>query len=72
MRCFRLVGAAMCAACGCGTHGPLATMPSAEPGPDQKHALEALWRKWVFPLSVSTGGRITSQLPFPNSLSRRC
>jgi hypothetical protein len=21
-------------------------MPSAETGPDQKHALEALWRKW--------------------------
>lgn len=26
-------------------------MPSAKPGPDQKHALEALWRKWVFPPS---------------------
>jgi len=25
-------------------------MPSAESGPDQKHALEAHWRKWVFPL----------------------
>ena len=25
-------------------------MPSAESGPDQKHALEAQWRKWVFPL----------------------
>ena len=23
-------------------------MPSARIGPDQKHALEALWRKWVF------------------------
>ena len=23
-------------------------MPSARTGPDQKHALEALWRKWVF------------------------
>lgn len=26
-------------------------MPSAKMGPDQKHALEALWRKWVFPSS---------------------
>lgn len=26
-------------------------MPSAKPGPDQKHALKALWRKWVFPPS---------------------
>lgn len=26
-------------------------MPSAKMGPDQKHALEALWRKWVFPPS---------------------
>jgi len=26
-------------------------MPSAKPGPDQKHALEALWRSWVFPPS---------------------
>lgn len=26
-------------------------MPSAKVGPDQKHALEALWRKWVFPPS---------------------
>jgi hypothetical protein len=25
-------------------------MPSAESGLDQKHALEAHWRKWVFPL----------------------
>jgi Transposase IS116/IS110/IS902 family len=24
-------------------------MPSAESGPDQKHALEAHWRRWVFP-----------------------
>jgi hypothetical protein len=24
-------------------------MPSAKVGPDQEHALEALWRKWVFP-----------------------
>ena len=24
-------------------------MPSAKVGPDQKHALKALWRKWVFP-----------------------
>ena len=23
-------------------------MPSAKTGPDQKHALEAHWRKWVF------------------------
>lgn len=30
---------------------PLAIMPSAKMGPDQKHALEALWRKWVFPSS---------------------
>lgn len=27
---------------------PLAIMPSARTGPDHKHALEALWRKWVF------------------------
>jgi hypothetical protein len=27
-------------------------MPSAGTGPDQKHALEALWRKWVFPLRL--------------------
>src|ERR1039458_2118305 len=33
-------------------------MSSAETGPDQKHALEALWRKWVFPLSVSTNGAL--------------
>lgn len=26
-------------------------MPSAKMGPDQKHALEALWRTWVFPPS---------------------
>lgn len=26
-------------------------MPSAKTDPDQKHALEALWRKWVFPSS---------------------
>lgn len=26
-------------------------MPSAKMGPDQKHALEALWRMWVFPPS---------------------
>jgi hypothetical protein len=26
-------------------------MPSAKAGPDQEHALEALWRKWVFPPS---------------------
>ena len=26
-------------------------MPSAKTGPDQKHALEAPWRKWVFPSS---------------------
>lgn len=26
-------------------------MPSAKMDPDQKHALEALWRKWVFPPS---------------------
>ena len=26
-------------------------MPSAKAGPDQKHALEALWRKWVSPPS---------------------
>ena len=26
-------------------------MPSAKAGPDQKHALKALWRKWVFPPS---------------------
>ncbi len=26
-------------------------MPSAKTGPDQKHALEALWRMWVFPSS---------------------
>ena len=44
------VGAAMCVACLCGSHDPLAIMPSAETGPDQKHALEALWRKRVFPL----------------------
>jgi hypothetical protein len=30
-------------------------MPSARTGPDQKHALEALWRKWVFPFFGSTG-----------------
>jgi hypothetical protein len=35
------VGAAMCAACLCGTHRPLAIMPSAETGPYQKHGLEA-------------------------------
>ena len=33
------VGAAMCAACLCGTQRPLAIMPSAKTGPDQKHAL---------------------------------
>jgi hypothetical protein len=26
-------------------------MPSAKTDPDQEHALEALWRKWVFPPS---------------------
>lgn len=26
-------------------------MPSAKTDPDQKHALEALWRKWVLPPS---------------------
>lgn len=26
-------------------------MPSAKLSPDQKHALEALWRMWVFPPS---------------------
>jgi len=65
------VGAAMCAACWCGTQRPLAIMPSAETGPDQKHALEALWREWVFPLSVSTEVYITLLLPFPNCF-RRC
>jgi hypothetical protein len=34
-----LVGAAMCSTCWCGTHWPLAIMPSAKLGPDQKHAL---------------------------------
>ena len=44
-----LVGAAMCSTCWCGAHQPLAIMPSAESGPDHKHALEAHWREWVFP-----------------------
>jgi hypothetical protein len=30
-------------------------MPSARTGPNQEHALEALWRKWVFPFFGSTG-----------------
>jgi len=30
---------------------PLAIMPSAKMGPDEEHALEALWRHWVFPSS---------------------
>src|SRR5579859_4263725 len=47
-------------------------MPSARTGPDQKHALEALWRKWVFPFPVSTDGGITSRLPFPNSARCCC
>jgi hypothetical protein len=34
-----LVGAVMCSACWCGTHEPLAIMPSAKLGPDQTHAL---------------------------------
>ena len=29
---------------------PLAIVPSAKTGPDHKHALEALWRRWVFRL----------------------
>lgn len=31
-------------------HMPLAIVPSAKTGPDQKHALEAHWRRWVFRL----------------------
>ena len=46
-----LVGAAVCSTYWCGTGGPLAIMPSAKTGPDRKHALEALRRKWVFPSS---------------------
>jgi len=42
---------------------PLAIMPSAKTGPDQKHALEALWRKWVFPFSVSTDGALHRDCP---------
>jgi hypothetical protein len=38
-------------------------MPSAKTGPDQKHALEALWRKWVFPLPVSTDGALHRDCP---------
>jgi hypothetical protein len=38
-------------------------MPSAETGPGQKHALEAPWRKWVFPLSVSTDGALHRDCP---------
>ena len=34
-----LVGAAMCSTCWCGSMSPLAIMPSAKTGPDQKHAL---------------------------------
>ena len=59
--CVRPVGAA---------HEPLAIMPSAKTGPDQKHALEALWRKWVFPFSGFDRWCITSRLPFPNSARR--
>jgi len=45
-------------------HGrPLALMPSVRTGPDQKHALEALWRKWVFPLPVSTDGTLHRDCP---------
>jgi hypothetical protein len=57
------VGAAMCSACLCGTQRPLAIMPSAKMGPDQKHALEAPWRKWVFPFSVSTDGALHRDCP---------
>ncbi len=57
------VGAAMCAACLCGTDKPLAIMPSAKTGPGQKHALEALWRKWVFPFSASTDGALHRDCP---------
>jgi hypothetical protein len=43
-------------------------MPSAESGPDQKHALEAQWRKWVFPLPVSTGFLHYIPSALPNSI----
>ena len=49
--------------------GPLAIMPSAERVPTNCTRFEALWRKWVFPLSVSTGVSITPRLPFPNLYS---
>lgn len=44
--CLRPVGAA---------HGPLAMMPSAKLGPDQKHGLEGPLARWVLPLPGSTG-----------------
>jgi predicted small lipoprotein YifL len=47
----KLVGAAVCSTCWCGTGGPLAIMPSATTDPDRKHALEAQRREWVFPSS---------------------
>jgi len=68
MRVQRLVGAAMCSTCWCGAHEPLAIMPSAESGPDQKHALEARWRKWVFPFPVSTGLLHYTLYALPNSI----
>jgi len=45
-------------------------MPSAKLGPDQKHALEALWRKWVFPLPGSTGSH-HSFVALPKLIRRR-
>ena len=51
-----LVGAVMCSTCWCGTHEPLAIMPSAKLGPDQKHALQGALTQVGFPrFPVSTG-----------------
>src|ERR1700712_2415905 len=61
-----LVGAAMCSAYNCGSHGPLAIMPSADQVPvNNTHSITMRWHKWVVLIAGSTGSALRAVRP-PN------
>src|ERR1700710_2235755 len=61
-----LVGAAMCSAFRCGSHGPLAIMPSADQVPvNNTHSITMRWHKWVVLIAGSTGSALRAVRP-PN------
>jgi hypothetical protein len=60
-----LVGAAMCSAFRCGSHGPLAIMPSADQVPTKSSHSTMLWHEWVVLIAGSTGSALRAVRP-PN------